>query len=369
MSVTVIVRRASAGASVPEDHRIELSPPASLAGSDRARATVGQLRAATATRLGVLGNTLRFVARGKVLADDDVVADVASAGPEPGTFLVFVLTRSSNSPARPGAAAPGATAANNAAAISRVPPGVSPPRETATGGGTAAQQENGGAGTGAPEDGEAQPPAAAGAPRVMFNVNGNVVDAQEMDLPPEELARLRDWAMRRHMEDQQHAQRHGHAAQGERLVDPAAARAQHGGESPFWMIVKLIFGVWLLSRGGGQSRMFVLGVMALLLFLARSGYLPSLSVDSVARVLVKPLPAPVEQTEGAAEQQQPAEAAPRPRIGIVQELLNFVIPFFWSLFPSWTVAQLDALRPPRAVPAAEPANPEAAAPPRQEEQH
>eukprot|EP01114_Cavostelium_apophysatum_P007689 TRINITY_DN1983_c0_g1_i1.p1 TRINITY_DN1983_c0_g1~~TRINITY_DN1983_c0_g1_i1.p1 ORF type:complete len:291 (+),score=45.89 TRINITY_DN1983_c0_g1_i1:170-1042(+) len=123
-------------------------------------------------------------------------------------------------------------------------------------------------------------------------------------------------------------------------------REQGGG---IYLLAKLAFFVYLFSSGGSTIRTALLVIGACFIYLYQSGHLRIAAQINVQRPQPpQPQPQPQPQredrdvanpvTEG--EQAEPAQAPPANR-GFVSELNGILLPFFYSLFPSWAPQQVN----------------------------
>eukprot|EP01118_Nematostelium_gracile_P015686 TRINITY_DN6330_c0_g1_i1.p1 TRINITY_DN6330_c0_g1~~TRINITY_DN6330_c0_g1_i1.p1 ORF type:complete len:268 (+),score=82.75 TRINITY_DN6330_c0_g1_i1:54-857(+) len=94
---------------------------------------------------------------------------------------------------------------------------------------------------------------------------------------------------------------------------PEQRERQHRGESPLWLILKISFMVYMLSRGGSMWRVFFLSLAGFIIYLYQTGlftFSAQVHVDG-----------PNNNVD-----------APIGQRGIMTEL---VYPFFYSLIPTW----------------------------------
>jgi len=103
----------------------------------------------------------------------------------------------------------------------------------------------------------------------------------------------------------------------------------NAGVGPFYLLIKLAFLGYILSNGGGTFRTAIIGLGALIIFLYQTGRLQFFAHVHVVN------------------RNQPAPQAPnvniqpntQPRTGIMNEINGFLLPFVYSLFPTYNPQQ------------------------------
>ena len=122
------------------------------------------------------------------------------------------------------------------------------------------------------------------------------------------------------------------------------------------LLLKLAFFVYLLGQDGGQQRLFLLSICALLIFLAQTGRLDFMNrihlfIPRFTRPLPPPRPPPAEPNAdpnaegggadgepgggGAAAAQEPEPPAEGIAMSLFRDVESIIGAFFASLLPSW----------------------------------
>lgn len=99
--------------------------------------------------------------------------------------------------------------------------------------------------------------------------------------------------------------------QQQRFAHPPPLQQQERHESPLWLIIKLMFMVYLFSQGGSFSRTAFLSIGAFLIYLYQTGLLRVTTIFAQG---------------GNAPNLPPGQR------GVMAEL---ILPFFYSLIPTW----------------------------------
>eukprot|EP01117_Protostelium_nocturnum_P002604 TRINITY_DN1337_c0_g1_i1.p1 TRINITY_DN1337_c0_g1~~TRINITY_DN1337_c0_g1_i1.p1 ORF type:complete len:272 (-),score=85.89 TRINITY_DN1337_c0_g1_i1:792-1607(-) len=143
---------------------------------------------------------------------------------------------------------------------------------------------------------------------------------------------------RQQQQDQENNNNNPIRQQEERAQQPPRQEGENrdNGDGTIWTILKLAFMVYILSQGGGNARLAILCWIALVIFLVQTGRL---------RMFTQiPFNLPRFASGGGSVAPQIGSQQQK---SWFQEVEQFIVPFFCSLFPNW---QLPQSAPPQDQP-------------------
>jgi len=124
------------------------------------------------------------------------------------------------------------------------------------------------------------------------------------------------------------------------------APRENPGVGSVYLLIKLAFLGYILSNGGGSLRTAIIGFGAIIIFLYQTG---RLQLFAHVQIQNNPNPNPIPQTPNVNVQQN----APNRTGGIVNEINGLLLPFFYSLFPTYNPQNIP---PQPEIPVEQPVN-------------